>query len=164
MKKFKNVSLSAVLWLLFGQLLVSLLGVIVCVPLYFVYLDICRGGSHLLSEFLITAFGATLIIVILLNFSRVLSLIFIMLVAVVLLKWRGCLKLWPFLLLTPVSTVLLWYGYDRLVPDVRLGIDERPPYEHGITWARFGIAWVIEVFIVCGYWIPFRNFRFMWRG
>ena len=63
------------------------------------------------------------------------------------------------LIITPLLALLVWYGYDRIVPDYRWYTDDRPPYEHGLTLERFLKGWAFEAAIVLGYWWPIRKYR-----
>jgi hypothetical protein len=78
-------------------------------------------------------------------------------------KWllrRYCqISLLALLAATPVLGVLVWYGYDYLVPELRWYSDERPPFEHGITGVRFLMSWGLEIAIVIGYWLLLRPLR-----
>ena len=68
----------------------------------------------------------------------------------------------PFLLLlaiTPVLAWLTWFGYDRIVPDYRFMLDERPPYEHGLTLDRFLLSWGWSASVTLGFWWPLRKIR-----
>ncbi len=79
--------------------------------------------------------------------------------AFILFRFSGRVSLPLLLLITPVLGLLVWFGYDQIVPDYRWYTDERPPYEHGLTLDRFLTGWGLEVAVVLGYWWPIRNRR-----
>ena len=72
----------------------------------------------------------------------------------------GRVRLEVLLAITPLLGFLLWYGYDHLIPDGGFPAGAHD-YAHGLTWIRFGKAWLIEIVGVCIYWLPLRKVRQM---
>jgi hypothetical protein len=77
--------------------------------------------------------------------------------ALMLLCFTGRASLLLLLLSTPLLGLLIWFGYEHFVPDFRLYFDQSPPYQYGVTLARFLTGWGLEILIVLLYWWPFRR-------
>jgi hypothetical protein len=76
-----------------------------------------------------------------------------------LFRFSGRVPVLSLLAITPVLAWLTWFGYDRIVPDYRFMLDERPPYEHGLTLNRFLLSWAWSAAITFGFWWPLRKIQ-----
>jgi hypothetical protein len=89
--------------------------------------------------------------------AQVLSYVVLVVSAILLLRRRGFVPLWPLLLSSPLLGLLMWFGYEHFVPDSRFMLDLRAPYEYGLTLQRFLLGWGIQILVVIGYWWPMRR-------
>ncbi len=158
MKKFKLPLLLTTLWLLLGQSLVCIFGGAFYELGCLIYWYGIKGfEGHPAIETIEMIVALIIFQVVVVHIARAVSIIFTITAAIASLAIWKKVKLDFFLLFTPISALLLWYGYDHFVPSYRLMNDARPPYQHGLTWARFGIAWLVETIIAIGYWLPLRK-------
>lgn len=103
--------------------------------------------------------GLTYIIAGTLGISRVFSGAFAVLTSYVSL-WRcGRISVHAVVAVTPVSGFLLWYAYDRFVPDYGFMNSSVTLYQHGLSWFRFGVAFALESAIALVYWLTLRRLR-----
>jgi hypothetical protein len=160
-----KLSLSAILWLILGQPAIVVVGAMLWTFGYFLYIatllsvGAASTSAHATKETLGVMAAYALAIVGIFTISRIFSWIVTSSVAGCFLRLKSKVSFWELFALTPICAFLLWFGYDRLIPDYRFMNDARPPYEHGLTWSRFGVAWAIEIAVMFAYWFPLRKVR-----
>jgi hypothetical protein len=146
------------LWLFLGQPAITL-SILAVYMLGIFTLEEFEGPPISPFSLIGLALTFTLIGMIIASMGQFLSWALSLGIAVISLQWWGRVRLGLLLVVTPFLGILLWYGYDRFVPEAEWAGSPPSSYVHGFTWTRFGLAWLIEIASVCGYWFPLRKLR-----
>jgi hypothetical protein len=147
---------SLVFWILFGAPAATF---ILCWVFWsgFLWWEYFENPTRHLYEVAVMVPAMSIISFAIASIAQIVVYFILPLCTLMLLRSFGRISLAVLIALTPVLGLLLYLGNDHFVPDFVWYTDDSPPYQHGLTFARFLIGWALEVPVVLIYWWRLRK-------